>query len=272
MICKSTYLTVRDLSSDARHIRAGAFAYNSRVAAYYLALVGSRIGHYITEAKSSELITVPLPDENLDLSVVTSFEEIDLLTREVYSLTEADWAIIEDLLEVRLPDALQKTGPGRNPTTRRTDLERDEPEMSAYGDTLTRVLKSTFGREKAVAVTIYQEPETILMPVRMITVHLNWASRSPLTIETIETDDLLDKLASFNRDVLGKRVRSANDSGLGFQRVAFFFHSHLVRQERIRNLTIIKPDEYRYWTRSQAMRDADELASSILQAAARSST
>jgi hypothetical protein len=37
----------------------------------------------------------------------------------------------------------------------------------------------------------------------------------------------------------------------------------------VRNITIIKPDEYRYWTRSQAMRDADELAEAIMQAAGR---
>jgi len=132
---------------------------------------------------------------------------------------------------------------------------------------LTRVLKNTFGRDKAVAATIYQEPDAVRLPVRMVTIHLDWAGREPLTIEPIAAESLLDELASFHRDVLAKKVRSATGLGLGFQRVAFFFHAHRAEQGRVRNLTIIKPDEYRYWTRSQAMRDADELAAAIMQAA-----
>jgi hypothetical protein len=103
----------------------------------------------------------------------------------------------------------------------------------------------------------------------MVTLHLNWEGRAPLTIEPIAADGLLDKLSTFHRDVLSKKERSANGEGLGFQRVAFFFHAHQEKHVRVQNLTIIKPDEYRYWTRSQAMRDADELAGSIMEAAGR---
>jgi len=35
------------------------------------------------------------------------------------------------------------------------------------------------------------------------------------------------------------------------------------------NLSIVKPDECRYWTRSMAMRDADQLANAIQKAAGR---
>ena len=196
-----------------------------------------------------------------------------LCTRTSFSLTQADWTIIEDLLEVALPDALRKTpGPGRKATTRRETScaeETAEPEVSAYSHTLTRVLKSTFGRDKGIAATIYQEPDAVCLPVRMVTIHLDWVGRAPLTIEPIEADRLFDELASFHRDLLGKKVRSATGDGLGFQRVAFFFHTHRAEHGRVRNLTIIKPDEYRYWTRSQAMRDADELAVAIMQAAGR---
>jgi len=268
VICKDAFLSVCDLSKDARHIRAAALVYNSLLATYYLALTSSRIGHYRTEAKSAELIEVPLPEGSVDLSSVRTFDDIDELTRKSFSLTAADWTIIKDFLDVNFPDALRKRpGPGRKTTCRGTS-DRYEPELSAYGETLTRVLKSTFGRDKAVAVTIYKEPNTAPLPVRMVTVHLDWADRASLTIEPIESDGLLDRLASFHRDVLGGEVHSAGGSGLSFRRVAYFFHSHEARRERVQNLTIIKPDEYRYWTRSQAMRDADELASAIMQAAA----
>lgn len=267
VICKKTFLSIRDLSSDARHIRAAALVYNSCLATYYLALASGRIGHYRTETNSGELVTVPLPEGNFEISCITTFDEIDELTRKAFLLTKAEWTIIEDFLEVSFPDALRKKpGLGRKPS-RRTSANGDEPELSAYGEMLTRVLKSSFGRDKAIAVTIYRETDTTTLPVRMVTVHLNWVERSPLTIETIASDGLLDGLASFHRDVLGGKLHSASGNGSGFRRVAFFFHSHEERTGRVQNLTIIKPDEYRYWTRSQAMRDADELATAIMQAA-----
>ena len=40
-----------------------------------------------------------------------------------------------------------------------------------------------------------------------------------------------------------RKGRAASGDGLGFQRVAFLFHSHQVGQRRVRNLTIVKPDE-----------------------------
>lgn len=269
VICKKAYLSVRDLSNDARYIRAAALVYNSRLAAYYLAVTSSRIGHYITESNSGELITVPLPEGIPDVSSVKTFEEVDELTRKTFSLTKADWTIVEDLLDVSFPDALRTvSGPGRTPTRRRTTSGRDEPELSTYGQTLARVLKGTFGRDKEVSVTIYQEPDATLLPVRMVTVHLGWVDRELLTIESVESHGLLDKLASFHRDVLGGKMRSATgSSSSSFQRVAFFFHAHEARHRRVHNLTIIKPDEHRYWTRSQAMQDADELATAIVQAA-----
>nr|VFK79376.1 MAG: hypothetical protein BECKSD772D_GA0070982_10471 [Candidatus Kentron sp. SD] len=97
--------------------------------------------------------------------------------------------------------------------------------------------------------------------------HLNRTIGSSVAIETIKADGLFDKLASFHRDILSKKVRSAMGDGLGFQRVAFLFHGEGSGQGRIQHLTIIKPDEYRCWTRSQAMRDMDDLASAILRAA-----
>lgn len=267
VVCKKTYLSVRDLSGDSRHILGAALVYNSRLATYYLALVSSRIGHYITETLSEELVTVPLPTTSPDLSSITTFEEIDELTREAFCLTRADWTIIEDLLEVTLPDALRSSpGLARRSTVRRANGD-NEPELSAYAKMIIQVMKGTFGRDKAVAVTLYQEPDGVRLPVRMVTVHLDWLGRDPLTIDTIESGGLLDTLGSFHRDVLKKTNGLGAVGRSGFQRVAFFFHSHQIDRNRVQNLTIIKPDEYRYWTRSQAMRDADDLAASILQAA-----
>ena len=268
VICKKTYLSVRDLSTDRRHIRGACLVYNSLLATYFLILTSSRLGHYITEANTRELMMAPLPEAAPDLSSLTSFEDIDELTRTQFNLSQSEWAIIEEFLDVTLPDALrQSPGPGRLPTNRRGQGSDFEPELSAYARTIFRVLKGTFGSDKNVAATIYQEPPGEHLPVRVLTLHFDWPGREPLTVERIEADGLLDKLADFHRDLLKRKARAANGEGLGFQRVAFLFHSHQAEHGRVRNLTIIKPDECRFWTRSIGMRDADDLAAAIFKAA-----
>ncbi len=54
-------------------------------------------------------------------------------------------------------------------------------------------------------------------------------------------------------------------AGLGYRRVARIFIAHQADDgARIPTVLFIKPDERRYWTRSQGLRDADELAAAIV--------
>jgi hypothetical protein len=138
--------------------------------------------------------------------------------------------------------------------------------MTAYAKTFARVVKGTFGKDKQLASTVFTEPHAQKLPVRMITIHLEAPSRDGVKVEPIEADGLLDKLAEFYNDQLKKKLRDATGSGLGFQRVAYFFHPSRENGVRVMNLTIVKPDERRYWTRSMAMRDADQLAVAIRKA------
>lgn len=267
VVCKETYLSVRDQSPDSRHIQAACLVYNSLLASYFLALTSSRVGHYRPETLARELVTVPLPNQLVDLARVGSFDEIDELTRRLFSLTQAEWAVIEDFLSVMLPDAIRMTrGPGRATTRRHESHDGNEPELSIFAQTMLRVLKSTFGSDKAVTATIYQDPRDRPLPVRMVTLHFDWPGRNPLTVTLMEADGLLDELAKFHQDALQHPSPKAA-GGVGFQRVAYFFHSTPAEHGRVRSLTIIKPDERRYWTRSSAMRDADDLAAAIIKAA-----
>jgi hypothetical protein len=218
---------------------------------------------------TKELVNVPLADTLHDLSQIESFDEVDEIVGRAFSLTKADAAIIEDFLQLSLPDAIRKRpGPARSTTKRQGGDSNGSLELTEFAETMIRVIKGTFGRDKHVSATIYQESaNTALLPVRMLTIHLDSEESSGVCVEPIEAERLFDMLSSFHRDVLSKKVRSATASGLGFQRVAFFFHANETKRCRVQNLTIIKPDEYRYWTRSQAMRDADDLAAAIVDAA-----
>lgn len=269
VICKKTYLTVRDLSRDGEHVRAASVVYNSRLAAYFLGLTSSRVNRYITEALCEELVTVPLPPSSPDLSVLKSFQDIDAETARLFALTAADKILIEDFLRYSLPDALRTTpGPGRHCTRRVDDSGALEPELSEYATAFIRVVRGTFGRERKVAATIYTESQTARLPVRMITVRLDAPEGKPISVERIQADGLLDRLSEFHAHQLQHGARGSSAGGSGFQRVAYLFHPGSEADTRVMNLTIVKPDECRYWTRSMAMRDADQLAGAILSAAA----
>jgi len=273
IICTETYLSVSDRSPGAAHIQSACVVYNSLVATYFLFLTSGRIGHYITEVLSSELVTVPLPSGSPDIpdiSALDSFDAVDAAARKMFALTAADWQLIEDFLHHTLPGLLRKApGPSRQPTCRETQEGLSEPEMSHYANTFVRVVKATFGRGSAVAATIYTEPEDSPLPVRMVTIHLDWPGKEPLTTQPMDADGLLDQLAKLHSEQLKKKPRASSSEGLGFQRVAFFFHPSREAGARAMNLTIVKPDECRYWTRSMAMRDADQLTSAILKASER---
>jgi hypothetical protein len=267
VICKKTYVTVRDLSSDGGNIRAACLMYNSNLATYFLAMTSSRFPLYNTEVPAGELLNVPLPASIPDLASLNSFAEIDAQARKMIPLTKADCIIIDDFLD-SLPNFLRKgPNPNRESTSHRSRRVNTEPELTPYADTFIRVLQTTFGRDKAISATIYQEPDKDLLPIRMITMHLDWHEGDLLKVQRLEPGGLLDTLAEFQRNVMQHKSRSFSERGIGFRRVAFLFHTHRVDQRRVRNLTIIKPDERRYWTRSLAMRDADDLAGAILKAA-----
>jgi hypothetical protein len=269
VICKKTYLSVHDLDPKGTNIRKACIVYNSPLAAYFLALTSSRIGHFITEALSKEIVTVPLPQaEAPDISSLRDLGAVDEATRQMFGLTTADWTLIEDFLKYTLPDALRKApGPARYPTQRRDKDGIKEPELARYAKTFGRVVKGTFGKDKAIASTLYAEQNDKKLPVRMLTIHLDAPHRDGVKIEQMEADGLLDELAKFHAEQLKQKIRDATGGGLGFQRVAYLFQSARENGNRVMNLTIVKPDERRYWTRSMAMRDADQLAAAIRKAA-----
>jgi len=270
VVCKETYLSVRDMSDDGRHINAACAAYNSFIGTYFLFMTSSRLGHYITEVLTKELVELPIPPGVFDLSLYGTFDEIDNVVQKAFALSKADRIIVDEFLKFSLPDAIrQSPGPSRASTQR----YRNDTELHLFAETFVNVLKSTFGKEKDVSATVYVEPtHAEHLPVRMLTIHLGMAQRTPVNTEEISASGLLDQMSSFHRDVLKKKGRTSSADGIGFQRVAFLFHSTKGTVRHVQNLTIIKPDECRYWTQTQAMRDADELAASIVTAAQKAET
>jgi type I restriction-modification system DNA methylase subunit len=279
LICKKTYVSVRDYSHDGRHIKTACLAYNSSLATYYLYMTSSRLWHYITEPLKDELLEVPLPPLVKSLKGLDSFAAIDSEVKSAFKdLTPADWVLVEDFLAsiVRkepgrtLRKEPNKT-PGYEPTRRIAAKSEEEPELESYARHFVRVVKSTFGKVGNICATVFREPpNSPLLPVRMVAIHLDWPGRDAVTPEEMEAHGLMEKLQKLYANAMERKARAHAGSGLGFQRVVFLFQAHQEAVGRVQSLYIIKPDQRRYWTRSLAFRDADQLSGAILKAAGRS--
>ncbi|MBN1360416.1 MAG: N-6 DNA methylase [Sedimentisphaerales bacterium] len=269
-ICTQSYLSIRDLDRNGTNVKAAWLAYNSLLATYFLTATSSRIGHYRQEGLVREMLNVPLPPYSPGmLDGVHSPADVDARIRKAIRLTEAQWILVEDFVKFVIPEAMQKrASDGRRATVRSQGKgQADEAsELQQYARFFLRVLKATFGKDKAVCATVFVEPTHECLPVRMVAVHLDWPGRRMLTVEPMDKDALFEQLRLLYKNALSPKSRAASSGGLGFQRVAFLFHSHVEGARQIPSLYIIKPDQRRYWTRSLAMRDADRLAGTILHA------
>ena len=100
------------------------------------------------------------------------------------------------------------------------------------------------------------------MPVRIIAIHLDWPDQNGIRIEQIDSSVLLDNLLELDKKFL--RISGDKTGGIFYQRVAKVYDTVNVQNKKIPTMYFIKPNQIRYWTRSIAMRDADEVAADIM--------
>jgi hypothetical protein len=239
--------------------------YNSLLAVYYLLLSSGRLASYRPEPLAREMRGVPIPELPVrSLDTLTSLADVDKVVREAFALKDSEWVLVEDLLQYTIPDFKGgETSPGRQPTERNANLKglsESEPQLGAYCRYFTRVLKAGFGQDKAVCATIYQDDPHSRLPVRLVAIHLDWPGREELGIEPIEAGELCKRLAELDAKFLSPERKPG---GMFYQRVARIYDEFRHGRRSIPTVYIVKPDRVRYWTRSAALRDADEVAADV---------
>ncbi|SIN83670.1 N-6 DNA Methylase [Singulisphaera sp. GP187] len=273
IICSQSFISVHE-AGNGNILKSAWLSLTSQLSVYYISITSSRLGHYRPEPLVKELLSVPLVDpQPRMLDGIKSAIDVDRRVRELFHLYEADWVLIEDLLRFGLPNQQTEGSESYSPTSRTWAKASRQFNIEQYAAYFCRVVKATFGNDKAVCATVFEESDDQpLLPVRMIAIHLDWPGHETVKVEKFEADGLVKTLDGFYGTCLKPQKDGSGIDGLFFQRVAFLFHNHEESDRRVHSLYIIKPDECRYWTRSLAMRDADQLSSSILQAASQRST
>ncbi len=270
VLCTASYLSIHQFNGNDDWLRAIALAFRSQLSAYYLVLT-SRLAFDRGEALSGNILDVPIPQPTGALIAdEVDLAEVDRLVEDAFRLSLAERVLISDLMDFNYREGNRtnkKDYPSRKATARASQ-DGEEDDLVQYADFFLRTLKATFGNQRAVRATVYEEANGYRLPVRMVAIHLDWPRRRRLIQrEVLNSEQLRAELSDFYAELQQVRSRHGTPvtAGLGFRRVARLFVTHVTESgDRIPTVLIVKPDERRYWSRSQGLRDADELAAVIV--------
>jgi hypothetical protein len=266
VICSQSYISVHAEPENHAVLESAALSYNSVLAVYFLLLTSGRLASYRPEPLVGEMRSVPIAETNSSpLEGIRTHSDIDARVRELFEFKDADWTLVQDLVDYTLPDFKgDRTSPGRQRTVCKPALKAvggREPQLAEYCQYFIRVLKAGFGDDKAVCATIYQDGSDAQTPVRLVAIHLDWDRDDEVAVADIDSAELTQRLLELNEKFL--QANPAGDGGIFFQRVARIYDEIRHGRRSIPTIFIVKPDRIRYWTRSAALRDADEVASDL---------
>jgi hypothetical protein len=263
--CSRSYFSVHAESEHYGVLEAFCLTLHSSLAAYYLYLTSGRLASWIPEPNKEELLRVPLPPETRDtLSDLADYPEVDRAVYSAFGLKDAESTLIQDLLDVTIPDFKgNESSPGRLSTNRGefSPSGADDAELRSYCDHFVRVLRAGFGQDKRIKATIFQDTPPHRLPVRLVAFHLDWPNRTSVKVEKVDSPLLYERLRELDRKFI--RGGKAKSGGIFFRRIARVYDVYEHNGREIPTIYIVKPDRVRYWTRSVAMRDADEVAVDI---------
>lgn len=266
VLCSDSYVSVHAAAGQQMWLESIWLTFNSRVAIYFFLLTSGRFASYRPQLLEADIRTLPLPEPDPQLLTgLNSLRGIDERVRDRFALTEPEWVLIEDLCNIALCDFKgDADSPGRQSTIRRRvagSIVEEEPEMRQYCEFFLRVLEAAFGEDTSMCMTVYQEAvNESSIPLRLIAFHLGWPGRPRISVDLITGETLRSHLHTLNILFTKQGHQRGN---IYYQRVARVHRTIEVGSQRIPTIFNIKPDQVRYWTRSAAMHDADEVFADI---------
>jgi hypothetical protein len=255
LLCNQSFITVNGPNAV---LEAACLAYNSLLAVYFLQLTSGRIAAYRPEAQVSDLLMVPIPKSTKGLSKgIHSLEDIDRRVYDAFELKDAERVLVEDMIAYTLADFRgDAESRGRRLTTGPATDQKDEALLAAYCDHFIRVLAAGFGADRRVTARIFHQVSGKRLPYRLVAFELGGRDQG-IKVESIESGALLQQLERLDYNNQANGIRR----GIYHERVTRIYDN----RGGAPTIYILKPDRARYWTRSQGLYDADEVALDIFQ-------
>jgi len=264
VICSLIYTSIHAPIEHKLLLESACLSLNSIVAVYFSLLSSGRFAFYRPSPNKENLLRIPIPKcKPGTLEEINRIDDVDVRVRQLFGFKDPEWVLVEDLFNYTLQDF--KGGlnsPGRQPT-RATPGDENEKILKDYCEYLRRVLQAGFGKDKKVSATIFTEDEADRLPVRLVGIHLEPLPDGPTRVEKMDSPKLIELLKKLDDKYLEDKNNRAG-GGILYRRVARVYDTTKIAGKNVPTVFVVKPDQIRYWTRSMAMRDADEVAADIM--------
>jgi hypothetical protein len=245
VMCSASYLVVH---ADQQLIEQLWALYNSSFAVFWLFTHSARFAWYRPEVNVESLMTLPIPPQRIQ--DVTSHEALDRAVGHAFSLREGEMALLADAVTAAAQFHAGGTEAPFNSARRRRGSHGPDP-LESYAEIFAGVLNAIFG--KAVAITVFDDSEDPL-PYRVVAVHLVNTSTTQVRVQLVNSLTWYREVARLSETL--SRGQSP--------RVARLYDTLPFGDEYAPSVIMLKPDRERYWTRSMAMQDADDVTSDML--------
>ncbi len=242
---------------------------NSVFSVYCLYLSSGRLASYRPSLRVNDVRALPMPRTS-DLSLGSlrnmSLEQIDNTVFDLYELNGVHRALVGDFFDVTLQDFKTiQTTPGMRPVW---ESSTSASALDTYSDWFLRVLQSGFGSDKGLCATIFRSPDPSAFPFCVVGIHLDWARSERIRYEDVRDGNLLGALEQCAQDELSDSLETQAEA-IYYRRVSRIYQTLLVKEGRkkrnVPTVFLIKPNQERYWTRSVALRDADNVLADLVK-------
>ena len=250
-IFRHAILGIHGEERDLNHLASCCLVINSKVALYYEMLTSRS---WLVERDSfekREIMDLPMPENILDLRISYEFLEtlsrnsesdtiVNKLTSDSFDLTESETILIDDTIDITLNYFRKKE---RSLAVKPVNLDT----LKDYIHLFCSILNSSFSSPKKAFVGKIFIGES---PLQIVSARLVNVSKEDVTVVHQDNNltEILDKL---DKTLLEEKSQS-------------IYIRRNLRHYAGDTIFIVKPNQRRYWTRSSALRDADEAYADIM--------
>jgi len=238
--------------SDLNQLATFCLILNTKIALYYQMLISS---NWLVERdifENNEILNthipedIPMQDISYDfikeLSENPNAEEIvNEMVAEWYDLDESEMILVNDAIEFTLDSF-------RNKARSIAFKKVDEDSFREYTNTFCSVLNNSFSSPKKVFVGTFYLGK---YPLQVVSARLVDKSKETARITFVGDNKLEEVLNELDKTLIEERSPSV-------------YIRRNLRRYSGNTVFIVKPNQKRYWTKSAALRDADETYADIM--------
>lgn len=253
-VFRHSFIGIHGAQKDTDLLARCCLALNSRIPFYFALMTSGRWLVERDELDQEEILRLPLPAHLLDLPTTYADllalssqekweERLSSLVDTLYNLSEDELIIITDAINFTLDYFRRRSA---SPAVARTSSIL----LEQYVQVAQRTLKNSF--DKPFKSIIFRDSDIPLLVIGF----------EPMLQSTIESSDLIYEKSRTEFNNVLKKI----DALLIEQRSPTIFVQRNMRCYIGNTIYVIKPDQQRYWNRSSALRDADEIYADIMAA------